>query len=295
MVSFDFKSNINLPCVTTKLASTNYDDKMTTHFFGIVPENRLLCANYYVFDELCEQKKVDMIASALIMFLDANIAGFDMLYLFCDNTVSQNKNRFIVALLCMMRLRYNLIEIRLNFMVVGHTHMKVDMCFGRVQKCLKMKNLFTSYDIVAAINGNGKLGKCYYVERTLRLHDLFDAVPPATGITAYYHTIKINGSGVYASIKTLGQRRADEQVDRKYWDVKLPSLQAFNKFIGDPLSLNPRKTFKNADVQKTKRAYERYANVTDDALRFITTKMSTCTTKDEEEMKKEAKKKAGKK
>lgn len=48
-----------------------------------------------------------------------------------DNTVSEAKNNYLVGFLGMLVARGVLSTATLLFMPVGHTHIKIDMVFGR--------------------------------------------------------------------------------------------------------------------------------------------------------------------
>jgi len=291
VISFDFKSKINLPCVLNKLSSTNYDTKNTMEFFGIVPENRNMIPHFYVFDSFITAKKVDLIGSALIQFLDEFIKGFDMLYLFCDNTVSQNKNRFIVALLELARQRYGLSECRLNFMAVGHTHMKVDMCFGRVQKCLSRHNLHTPNDIVRAINGSN-IGRCTYIECPIDM-SILRSVTATTGITNV-QTIIVNADGVFTSTKMLGHKTKKEETEQQQWNTKIVSVAKFNKHIADPSSRVKSKTLTKKEASEFLDSLHTYSTIKEDDLMFYKKKVvQSCKEMTEEDQK--VKKKLAKK
>ena len=275
VVSFDFKSSILLPCPLRKLASTNYNKKLKIDFFGIVPENRKMKPEYFLFDSLSEAKKFDMIATSLILFCDRNLKCYDMLYIFCDNTVSQNKNRYIIALLGILRLKYNLSEIRLNFLVVGHTHMKADQCFGKVQKCLGMIDLFVPQHIAEIINRSHEVGNCYYVENVMNFSKFFINSEETKGITKV-QTIVINYAGVYTSDVTLGQKKCNEKTKRKYWNINLPPLKEFNNFINSGDNFVKMKALSKKEIQEYVVSIPCFEGISNSDLNFYSLKLLQC-------------------
>jgi hypothetical protein len=54
-----------------------------------------------------------------------------------DNCVKDNKNQHLLAFLSLLMVRDVLKEVKLGFVVVGHTHEDIDGCFGYLSKKLK--------------------------------------------------------------------------------------------------------------------------------------------------------------
>ncbi len=57
-----------------------------------------------------------------------------------DNCVKDNKNRYLLAFLSLLIAREVFEEVKLGFLVVGHTHEDIDNCFGYLSIFLKKQN-----------------------------------------------------------------------------------------------------------------------------------------------------------
>jgi len=57
-----------------------------------------------------------------------------------DNYVKDNKNHYLLAYLSLLIARDVSEEVKLGFLVVGHTHEDIDGCFGYLSKNLKEQN-----------------------------------------------------------------------------------------------------------------------------------------------------------
>jgi hypothetical protein len=51
-----------------------------------------------------------------------------------DNCVKDNKNRYLLALLSLLTAREMFKEVKLGFLIVGHTHEDINSCFGYLSK-----------------------------------------------------------------------------------------------------------------------------------------------------------------
>ncbi len=54
-----------------------------------------------------------------------------------DNYVKDNKNKYLLAFFSLLMAREVFEEVKLRFLVVGHTHEDIDGCFGYLSKKLK--------------------------------------------------------------------------------------------------------------------------------------------------------------
>jgi len=57
-----------------------------------------------------------------------------------DDCVKDNKNRHLLGFLSLLTVRDVFEEVKLGFLVVGHTHEDIDGCFGYLSKKLKEEN-----------------------------------------------------------------------------------------------------------------------------------------------------------
>jgi hypothetical protein len=56
-----------------------------------------------------------------------------------DKYVKDNKNRYLLAFMSLLMTREVFEEVKLGFLVVGHTHEDIDGCIGYLSKKLKKK------------------------------------------------------------------------------------------------------------------------------------------------------------
>jgi hypothetical protein len=56
-----------------------------------------------------------------------------------DNSVKDNKNQHLLTYLSLLTSRDVFEDVKLGFLVIGHTHEDIDGCFGYLSKKLKEK------------------------------------------------------------------------------------------------------------------------------------------------------------
>jgi hypothetical protein len=67
-----------------------------------------------------------------------------------DNCVKDNKNRNLLTFLLLLMAREVFEEVKLGFLVVGHTHENIDGCFGYLSKKLKKQYNYILVDLMKA-------------------------------------------------------------------------------------------------------------------------------------------------
>ncbi len=65
-----------------------------------------------------------------------------------DNYVKGNRNRYLLAFLSLLIAREVFKEVRLGFLMVGHTHEDIDGCFGYLSKKLREQNNYILVDLM---------------------------------------------------------------------------------------------------------------------------------------------------
>ena len=70
------------------------------------------------------------------------------LYLQLDNSIKDNKNKYLMAFLCLLTARGVFEENQASFLLVGHTHEDIDAYFSHLSKALKSKNKFVLADLM---------------------------------------------------------------------------------------------------------------------------------------------------
>ncbi len=67
-----------------------------------------------------------------------------------DNCVKDNKNKYLLPILLLLSAREVFEEVKLGFLVVGHTHENIDGCFGYLSKKLREQNNYILLDLMKA-------------------------------------------------------------------------------------------------------------------------------------------------
>ncbi len=67
-----------------------------------------------------------------------------------DNCVKNNKNRHLLVFVSLLMARDVFEEVKLRFIVVGHTHEDINGCFGYLSKKLKEENNYISANLMRA-------------------------------------------------------------------------------------------------------------------------------------------------
>jgi hypothetical protein len=67
-----------------------------------------------------------------------------------DNCVKDNKNRHLLAFLSLLMEREVFEEVKLGFLIVGHTHEDIGGCFGYLSKKLREENNYILADLMRA-------------------------------------------------------------------------------------------------------------------------------------------------
>ena len=72
------------------------------------------------------------------------------LFLQLDNSVKDNKNRYVMAFCSLLTAKRVFKEVIVGFLIVGHTHEDIDAHFSYLSKLLKMKNTYVLADLMKA-------------------------------------------------------------------------------------------------------------------------------------------------
>ena len=78
------------------------------------------------------------------------------LFLQLDNSVKDNKNRYVMAFCTLLTTRRIFKEVTVGFLIVGHTHEDIDAYFSYLSKLLKMKNTYVLSDLMKAFMNSQK-------------------------------------------------------------------------------------------------------------------------------------------
>ncbi len=67
-----------------------------------------------------------------------------------NDCVKDNKNKYLLAFLSLLMAKEMFEEVKLGFLVVGHTHEDIDGCFGYLSKKLKEQNNYILANLMKA-------------------------------------------------------------------------------------------------------------------------------------------------
>ena len=97
-------------------------------------------------------KGANVVISQLHYFFSHHGLGETDVFLHCDNCTGQNKNRTMLHYLlwrCMTGLHT---KITLSFLIVGHTKLAPDWCFGLVKRLFRRTKIGSLKDIAQAVD-----------------------------------------------------------------------------------------------------------------------------------------------
>jgi len=152
VVSFDYKQCVTLPNEVHKSGMNYFKRNININFFGVVSEN-FNENNNFIYYENNGGKSSNEIITILLNYIK-RIQPIENLIFYCDNTVSQNKNRFIICF-CDLLMKLNLTKsVRVKFLVVGHTHFNPDKEFGSISNIIKYKDFYTVEKLNDIINNS---------------------------------------------------------------------------------------------------------------------------------------------
>ena len=107
--------------------------------------------NYLIDEAFNVGKGANSIISMLHHFLHHHRFGESSLHLHADNCSGQNKNRFVMQCL-MWRVLVGLnVEVKMSFLLAGHTKFAPDWCFGLFKQLFRKTKVGCLDDIAAVV------------------------------------------------------------------------------------------------------------------------------------------------
>jgi hypothetical protein len=98
----------------------------------------------------------------------------DVLHLTVDNTTGENKNETLLYMCAWLVASGRFKQVRVLFLLVGHTHVIIDHIFGVVTVGLRRKELLLPSDLIQNINGSLAENPQYMAKPVQTLHCLWD-------------------------------------------------------------------------------------------------------------------------
>lgn len=124
ILCFDFEKNLPLP--VTNAQDEYYCSQLWFHVFGI-HNLKTHKATMYLYTENYALKGPNEVLSCLWDYIDVNKTPAQVkLRLFCDNTFSQNKNRFLFTFLDQLCKKHTFCRIEIMYPIPGHSMMPID-------------------------------------------------------------------------------------------------------------------------------------------------------------------------
>ena len=96
------------------------------------------------------------------------------LHVTVDNTTGENKNETLLAMCAWLVASGKVKQVRVLFLMVGHTHVIIDHIFGVVTVGLRRKELLVPEDLVNNINASLAANPQYMAKPVTIIHCLFD-------------------------------------------------------------------------------------------------------------------------
>lgn len=149
MLSFDYAENILLPHLNEQLAQFYFHSRRKIECFGITNEktNEQLT---YLTDE-CHKisKGPNAVLSMIYHYLQKYVPVNSKIIFYCDNSPAQNKNEITIAFMCyLVKILKTYQEIKLAFMISGHTKFAPDSHFGTIKKKIKETDCYSIKDLI---------------------------------------------------------------------------------------------------------------------------------------------------
>ena len=160
-ICFDLMQNQPLP--KSPVGEAYYSRQLWQFFFGVLvhhpgKQNKDDVA-FYTWGEHEQGRGANSVASALTHFIEGRLATSNqqtqLIRLFSDSCIGQNKNFAVLLALHMLAAKYK-VKFLHYFPVRGHSYMPPDRAFGRVEKLLRRKEtILTPHEYFAAFNEVG--------------------------------------------------------------------------------------------------------------------------------------------
>ena len=132
--SFDFAQQVHLPHDPMQPGPLYFLCPRKVGIFGICCENIPQQVNFLIDESHCASKGSNAVISYLHFFFERYGLGEQEVDLHCDNCSGQNKNNYVLAYLMWRVISGLHTQIRLHFLIAGHTKFSPDWCFGLLKQ-----------------------------------------------------------------------------------------------------------------------------------------------------------------
>jgi hypothetical protein len=148
--SWDFAQQLQYPYEEQQVGPIYFKTPRRAQLFGVCIEGIPKQINYLIDEADFPGKDANTVVSLLDHFFSTHGLGEKFAQLTADNCVGQNKNNTVLQYLLYRVITSLHTEIRLSFLVVGHTKFSPDGYFGLIRKKYRRSNVYT-YDQLAQV------------------------------------------------------------------------------------------------------------------------------------------------
>lgn len=232
-ITFDFAENFVLPYHSRQPGPVYFKVLFRVNDFGIINE-AIPEQVHYLFNEgqtIGVNNGKNHGPNCVISMLDHHLSTHDharVLHAHCDNCCGQNKNKSVMAYCCWRVMAGLEDEIRISFMIVGHTRCSVDGGFGLAKKKYRSADVDSPEQLASTVEASSKQNKVDSFTWEWRDWDEFLALKfrRIVGITKFQH--------FRFSQEFLGEVRMKQTFESEEVSLKLCKTSATSF---DPLSL----------------------------------------------------------
>ena len=193
-LTFDFAENFAIPHHARQPGPVYFKVLFRVNNFGIVDEagegqvHHLYHEGQTIAADNGKSHGPNCVVSMLHRYLEKTPHA-KVLHAHCDNCTGQNKNKTVLAYLCWRILVGLEDDIKLSFMIVGHTRCTVDGGFGVVKKKFRSSDTDTAAQLTQMINASGHRNKAVLFDWEWLQWDEFlqTFFKKVQGITSYQH------------------------------------------------------------------------------------------------------------
>lgn len=218
VISFDFAENLNCPFQAQQIGPIYFKTPRKCGLFGVHNEATHHQTHYLIDEADNIGKGANTTISLLHHYLESK-ENVDILVLFADNCVGQNKNNAALQYLLWRVMTGKNEKILYNFLVSGHTKFSPDRGFGMLKKKYATSTIDSLHDLAVCVNSSSPKGlqkavitydpstnehHVIWSNWTDYLQQLFKKMP---GLTQHHHFI-FTSDGL---VRTKAYADSDEQ------------------------------------------------------------------------------------
>lgn len=159
-ISFDYAQQLHFPSSPQQVGPLYFLTPRKCQLFGITNEAKGEQVNYLIDESDSVGKGANAVVSLVHHYLESHISSPNQQLLFnADNCVGQNKNNCLMQYLMWRVLMGKTFEIKIAFMVAGHTKFAPDRFFGLVKKAYRSTSVSSLPDLEKTVSNSSIAGK----------------------------------------------------------------------------------------------------------------------------------------